>query len=118
MSAMAHPVFKRPNFKPPTKRMSFSSSEEIESQYAIKEYEQLLRQIHPDFCKKLIRRVPEITPMELRICMLTRAFVGIKECARILSVSESSVETHRWHARCKLGIEDRGMSLMTALHAI
>jgi DNA-binding CsgD family transcriptional regulator len=110
--------YSKPNpFRVSAKRTSLSGKE-IESEYAIKEYERLLAEVHPNFCKKLIQRAPELTPMELRVCMLTRAFVGIKECAEILSVSKSSIESHRWHARCKLGIENRAVSLTTALHGI
>ena len=91
---------------------------EIESRYQVKEYERLLNQIHPDFCKKLIQRAPAITPMELRVCILARAFVGIKESAQLLSISKSSIESHRSHARGKLSIENRAMSLISALHAV
>src|SRR5436190_2112749 len=78
----------------------------VEDQYAVKQYEKLLAEIHPDFCKKLILRAPTISAMEMRICMLTRLFISVKETACLLNISMSSVETHRSHAREKLGLED------------
>ncbi len=91
---------------------------EIEDEYRIKDYEQFLSQIHPDFCRRLLNRAPAITPMELRVCILARAFVGIKESASILSISKSSVESHRSHAREKLRIGERSISLISVLHSI
>lgn len=103
---------------PVEKKVLPRSSSDIERQYAIKEYEKLLSEIHPDFCKKLIQQAPAMTPMELRVCILARAFVGIKESATVLSISESSIETHRSHSREKLNIEDRNVSLVAVLHSI
>ena len=90
----------------------------VEDQYAVKQYEKLLGEIHPEFCKKLINRAPTISAMEMRICMLTRLFISVKETANVLNISMSSVETHRSHAREKLGIEDRKVSLISVLHAV
>jgi hypothetical protein len=97
---------------------SRSSSKMIEHAHAFAEYERLLRELHPNFSRRLLRRAPAITPMELKVCILARTFLGIKESASILSVSESSIESHRWHARCKLGIKDRGLNLTSVLHAL
>ena len=118
MRMNAMPKSKRDTFKQTASKRYSSSKGMNESQRALAEYETLLRELHPNFCRKLLRRAPGITPMELKVCILTRVFLGIKESASLLSVSESSIESHRWHARCKLGIKDRDMNLMSLLHAI
>jgi DNA-binding CsgD family transcriptional regulator len=102
----------------PTAIRGSSLSKIHESERVIAEYQRLLEELHPDFCKKLLSRAPALTPMELKVCILTRAFLDTKESASLLAVSESTVESHRWHARCKLGIHNRGLNLMSVLHAI
>src|ERR1017187_5449604 len=93
---------KRNVFDSTARRTSFSASEMNKGQRAITEYELLLQETHPAFCTKLLHRGPEIPPMELKVCILARSFLGIKESASILSLSSSSIESHRWHARKKL----------------
>ncbi len=118
MRTIGMPTARLNGFESAEGRGTRAASKITDSQGALAEYERLLRQLHPNFCKKLLNRAPTITPMELKVCMLTRAFLGIKESASLLSVSESSIESHRWHARRKLGIEGRDQNLMSVLHAI
>ena len=80
-------------------------------------YEKLLRQVHPDFCRRLVERAPDMTPMEITNCMLARLHLPVKESAAILAVSISSIESHRSHARGKLQMQ-RGQSLTAVLHSI
>ena len=80
-------------------------------------YERLLREVHPDFCRRLVARAPGLTPMEVTTCMLARLHLPTKEAARILETSLSTIEMHRSKAREKLGI-DRSQNLTVMLHAI
>jgi DNA-binding CsgD family transcriptional regulator len=80
-------------------------------------YEQLLKEVHPDFCRRLTERAPNITPLEIVNCVLARLHVPVKEAASILSLSTASVEKHRSHVRTKLGVE-RSQNLVSVLHSI
>ena len=76
--------------------------------------ERLVDSIHPGFLRKVQFRAPDLTPMELQICMLTRLQMRTKETAMALHLAKSSVERHRWHVRTKLGFE-RSENLLSAL---
>jgi AraC family transcriptional regulator, chitin signaling transcriptional activator len=78
------------------------------------ELERRVDLIHPGFLRKVQFRAPDLTPMELQICMLTRLQMRTKEAAAALNVAKSSVERHRWHVRTKLGY-DRSENLLSAL---
>ncbi len=80
-------------------------------------YEEVLSHLHPDFAKHLLERAPNLTPMEIRVCNLTRLHFRTKEAASILAVTKSSIETHRYHARAKLKV-DRRQNFSSILHTI
>jgi DNA-binding CsgD family transcriptional regulator len=65
-------------------------------------YEHLLNEIHPDFCRHLLERATNLTRMEILNCMLARLHLSVKEAAVALAVTPSSVLSHRSSARKKL----------------
>jgi DNA-binding CsgD family transcriptional regulator len=89
----------------------------IEQEKSIMEFEVMVSKMHPGFWRRLLKMAPDLTPMEIRICGLTRLHMHAKEVAHVLNITRSSVEAHRSHARCKLQI-DRRQNFMSALHAI
>ncbi len=60
---------------------------------------------HPNFTHELLLRSPQISPIELKICVFSRMNFGIKEIAIQLGISNKSVENHRTRIRKKLGME-------------
>jgi DNA-binding CsgD family transcriptional regulator len=89
----------------------------IKQEIAVAEYEELLNHIHPGFWRKMLRKAPNLTPMELRVCALTRLHLRTKESAKLLHLTTSSIESHRSHAREKLGLDSR-INFASALHMI
>src|SRR5665213_800490 len=81
------------------------------------EYELMLEHLHPDFSRKLVSSAPNLTPMEIQVCTLTRLHLRTKEAAELLKITPSSVETHRSNARHKLGM-NRTQKLTSVLHAL
>lgn len=72
-----------------------------------KEQEQLfsrLQVVNPDFSKRLKQRAPKISPAEFKVAHLIRGAMTTKKIAKVLQVSERTVETHRQNIRRKLGV--------------
>lgn len=68
------------------------------------EYDNHFHSAHPDFAKNLLEKFPTLSPAETKICTLLRVGLTSKEIAHMLTVSERSVENHRYRIRKKLGI--------------
>src|ERR1700733_15083867 len=68
------------------------SQNSVRNYNRVKRYEKILQGIHANFREKLVQRAPGITPMELRLCILARAFVEIDECASILAISTEGID--------------------------
>jgi AraC family chitin signaling transcriptional activator len=66
--------------------------------------------------KKLNQKFPDLTPMELHVCVLVRAGFASWEIGKKLKISERTVENHRTNARKKLIIN--GENLHLYLHAL
>ncbi len=75
---------------------------------------QTFSQVHPSFTRELLERFPDLTKMEIRICMLLKAQLNSEQIADLLSLSVRNIENHRYRMRKKLGLE-RGQSLESAL---
>jgi tetratricopeptide (TPR) repeat protein/DNA-binding CsgD family transcriptional regulator len=67
-------------------------------------FEQQFDQVHRDFMHRLAERFHALTPMELKICTLTRIGLSAKEVGRLLHVSERNVQNHRYRLRKKLSL--------------
>lgn len=70
------------------------------------EYDKTFSAVHPDFKQTLLGKFPTLTPMEAKVCTLLRIELTSKEIANILSISERSVENHRYRARKKIGLSE------------
>jgi tetratricopeptide (TPR) repeat protein/DNA-binding CsgD family transcriptional regulator len=66
--------------------------------------QKLLRLAGPDFQRALLKRGPNLTPTELRVCALIRCDLSTKEIAQMLGTSIRTVDTHRTRVRKKLGL--------------
>jgi len=61
---------------------------------------------HPEFRAKLADKFPTLTATELKICILFRMELKSHEAARLLSISERTVEKHRQNIREKLPLKN------------
>jgi len=64
--------------------------------------------VHPNFQTSLRDKFPDLTSMEIKICVLIQAGLHSEEISQILSISARTVENHRFNLRKKLGLGDRG----------
>jgi DNA-binding CsgD family transcriptional regulator len=71
-----------------------------------KKYDEQFKAAYPEFTKKLIEKNPELTPTELRICSLLRMNLRSIDIAKLLGLSERTVEGHRTHVRRKMKISN------------
>jgi DNA-binding CsgD family transcriptional regulator len=62
------------------------------------------RAVHPEFLNRLTERFPDLTPMEVKICMLLRLQMTSPDIATMLCLSERNIENHRYRIRQKLGL--------------
>jgi tetratricopeptide (TPR) repeat protein len=76
----------------------------VETEEAWNLFEQQFDEVHRDFTQRLAKRYPLLTPMELKICTLTRLDMTSKEIARLLNLSVRNIQNHRYRLRKKLGL--------------
>jgi DNA-binding CsgD family transcriptional regulator/tetratricopeptide (TPR) repeat protein len=69
------------------------------------QFEKRFETVYGDFHERLVRKHPDLSPMEVRVCILTRAGLPNKETGELLSISNRTVESHRSSIRKKLGLE-------------
>jgi DNA-binding CsgD family transcriptional regulator len=75
------------------------------------------RQTYPEFQSKLLQRYPELTGMELKVCALLKLKLTSVDIAKLLCLSERSVEGHRLHIRRKMELV-QGEDVHTVLTGI
>ena len=69
---------------------------------------------HLQDMQQLVKRYPQLTPTELKVCMYLRLQHSTKEIAKILKVSDRAVEKHRYRIRQKVRLATN-TSLLSAL---
>ncbi len=79
-----------------------------------KEAQHMVVEEDAGFTAFLSERCPDLSTTELKVCQLIRGNLSTKEIAEFLSVSERTVETHRYNIRKKLGLP-KGQNLGTQL---
>jgi DNA-binding CsgD family transcriptional regulator len=67
------------------------------------------------FARHLASKLYNLTPMEIKVADLIRNGHSNKEIAEILSVSKSTVLTHRHHLREKMGLRNKKINLQSHL---
>jgi tetratricopeptide (TPR) repeat protein/DNA-binding CsgD family transcriptional regulator len=58
--------------------------------------------VHPDFFRTLQKRHPELSQNDLKLCAYTKINLTTKEIARILNISDRSVQTARYRIKKKM----------------
>lgn len=61
--------------------------------------------VHPEFRQKLLELFPDLTSQETKMCLLVRLGLKNTEIARLLCLSERTVDNHRFNLRKKLGLK-------------
>jgi tetratricopeptide (TPR) repeat protein/DNA-binding CsgD family transcriptional regulator len=77
-------------------------------------FETQFAEVHPEFRATLKRKHPSLSGAELRLCMMLRVELKSSDVARLLCLSERTVETQRLSIRRKLGLK-RGDSVADVL---
>lgn len=70
-------------------------------------YLEVFSQVHPDFRNKLKEQFPTLSPLEIKVCVLTRAGLKAEEIGEVLSLSERTIENNRFRIRKKLGLKEK-----------
>jgi len=68
------------------------------------DFKRFFEEVHVDFHKKLQIKHPDLSSNDLKICILTRLNLNIKETASILGISPESAKTARYRLRKKLNL--------------
>jgi tetratricopeptide (TPR) repeat protein len=61
--------------------------------------------VHPEFRARLEMKYPELTPQELKICMLMHVNLQTAAIARLTCLSERTVDNHRFNIRKKMSLK-------------
>lgn len=77
-------------------------------------YLQVFTELYPNFQKALYEAAPQLTKMEVKVCILTLAEKKSEDIAALLYISSRTVETHRLSIRRKLNVPKQS-SLFSAL---
>ncbi|MFC2101176.1 helix-turn-helix transcriptional regulator, partial [Bacteroidota bacterium] len=58
--------------------------------------------VHPDFFKKLLLKHPSLTQYDLKLCAYIKINLTTKDIARMLNISNRSVQTARYRIKKKM----------------
>ncbi len=60
--------------------------------------------IHKDFGSRLVDRFPDLSPKEVKVCLLMKLNLSTKDIANSLCLSNRTIEVHRYQIRKKIGL--------------
>lgn len=102
---------------PYVEKLRNSRLDELQKTY-IGILESHLQDIAAPFFSNLSSEFVHLSPMELQIASLIKAGKRNKEISEILGVSLSTILTHRYHLRTKLGVRNKNINLVSYLKSI
>jgi hypothetical protein len=82
------------------------------------EFEIRFKQVHNEFYNELIRRFPNLSPNEQRLCAFLRLNMTTKEISELTGQRHATLETARSRLRKKLNISNAKINLVTFLSQI
>jgi hypothetical protein len=85
---------------------------------SLKEFSLRFKEVHKDFYDSLLRKFPELTPNELKLCAFLKLNMTTKEICELTGQRLNSLETARYRLRQKLGISNSEVNLVTFLAQI
>jgi len=65
-------------------------------------FEKQFSAVHPEFRSKIVERFPELTKQEVRLCLLAKLGLKTQDMARLLCISNRTVDRHRNSLRKKM----------------
>ena len=68
-------------------------------------FEAQFTSVHPGFKGKLLKKFPELTKQELKMCLLGRLGITTRDMALLLCLSERTIDSHRLSLRKKIGMK-------------
>lgn len=71
-------------------------------------FESQFATVHPEYRARLEMQYPDLTPQEVKMCMLIHVNLQTAAIARLMCLSERTVEKHRENIRKKLAITNGG----------
>jgi tetratricopeptide (TPR) repeat protein len=80
-------------------------------------FERQFSSVHPEFRSKIVEKFPELTKQEVKLCLLARLGMKTQDMARLLCISERTVDRHRNSLRKKLQLAPTE-NLSEYLHSI
>lgn len=84
----------------------------------LKEFTLRFQEVHKDFYESLLRKFPELTPNELKLCAFLRLNMSTKEISELTGQRILTIDHARYRLRKKLGISNADVNLITFLHQI
>ena len=84
----------------------------------LKEFSLRFKEIHKDFYDTLLKRFPDLTPSDLKLCAFLRLNMTTKEISELTGQRLNTLENARYRLRLKLGITNSEVNLVTFLAQI
>ena len=81
----------------------------------MKEFMLRFREVHEGFYDALLKRFPDLSPSELRLCAFLKLNMTTKEISELTGQQMNSLEMARYRLRMKLGISNSEVNLVTFL---
>ena len=79
------------------------------------EFDVRFKQVHKDFYDNLLRKFPDLSPNEQKLCAFLRLNMSNKEISELTGQSIKALETARYRLRIKLGISNSAQNLIAYL---
>lgn len=79
--------------------------QELKNEDYWKEFNLYLNEVDQKFLDNIIKKHPELTKNDLRMCSLLRMNLSTKEIASLLNISVRAVEQGRYRLKKRLGLE-------------
>ncbi len=92
--------------------------ENITQENIWEEFELRFKNVYSEFYEKLLKRYPDLSPNEQRLCAFLRLNLTTKEISNISGQSQRAIEMARFRLRKKLGIESQDINLVTFISKI
>jgi tetratricopeptide (TPR) repeat protein len=90
-----------------------SQEEEIWKEFSVR-----FKEVHGAFYDKLLKRFPNLTPNELKLCAFLRLNMSSKDIAELTGQRITTLETARYRLRQKLGLVNSEINLVTFLSSL
>ncbi|MEI6061451.1 MAG: tetratricopeptide repeat protein [Bacteroidota bacterium] len=84
----------------------------------LKEFSLRFKEVHKDFYDALLRKYPDLTPSELKLCAFLKLNLSTKEISELTGQRLNTLENARYRLRLKFGITNSEVNLVAFLSQI